>query len=424
MANAPTQLRNPPIVEAVFDVDCDLPPGFDLAALEEPARARFRDQYPKLRTQFIQEHRIETAVEAPPKMSTRLGVQAFQFLREDERQLVQVRTQGFSFNRLAPYTSLDDYLPEIERTWRLYADLVSPVQIRVIRLRYINRILLPMTTKGVDLDEFLKIGPRLPDQEKLELSGFLIQQAAAEKRYGARSQSGACCRSSGKREVAGHPRYHCCQRADDRTGGLVRYSADHPISAKLEKSHLQEYVDAEMHRIVPVVGLSVHLALQALAGGGSAISPEANAVHRAATKVVESAERSQALFGEKAAALSRLAELATECAEPGWDGEDAAAIDPTAVLWTKRFVRALPPGMPLPEFGPEPDGAISLDWIRSRNRLFSLSIGRSNRLAYAWLDGADKGHGVARFDGQNVPPRVLDGIERIVGPGHAGLRAA
>jgi hypothetical protein len=62
-----------------------------------------------------------------------------------------------------------------------------------------------------------------------------------------------------------------------------------------------------MHRIVPVVGLSGHLALQALAGGGSAISPEAQTVYKAAIEVIESAERSLALFGEKAVALSQLA---------------------------------------------------------------------------------------------------------------------
>jgi hypothetical protein len=78
-------------------------------------------------------------------------------------------------------------------------------------------------------------------------------------------------------------------------------------------------------------------------------------------------------------------------------------------------VRALPDGIPLPEFAPEPDGSISLDWILSRNRLFSVSIGHSSRLAFAWLDGADNGHGVARFDGQNVPPRVLEGIKCIIG---------
>ena len=114
----------------------------------------------------------------------RLAVQAFQFLQDDEKQLVQVRAQGFSFNRLAPYRNLDDYLPEIERTWRLYVGLVSPVEVRSIRLRYINRILMPMTTGTVDLDEFLKIGPRLPDEDRLLLSGFLNQQAAIEKDTG------------------------------------------------------------------------------------------------------------------------------------------------------------------------------------------------------------------------------------------------
>jgi len=179
-----------------------------------------------------------------------------------------------------------------------------------------------------------------------------------------------------------------------------------------------------MYRIVPVIGLSGQLALHAVAGGGSGTSPEARAVHRAASEVVKSAERSQALFGEKAAALSQLAALATECAEQGWDGEHATAIDSNAVLMAERFLRALPDGIPMPEFAPEPDGSISLDWIQSRSRLFSLSIGHSNRLAYAWLDGSDKGHGVARFDGQNVPPLTLEGIKSIVRPGHAGLRAA
>jgi uncharacterized protein (TIGR04255 family) len=178
------QLRNPPIVEAVFDVDCDLPPGFDLMALEAQSRARFGDQYPKFRPQFLQELQIEPAEGIQPKISSQSAVQAFQSLHEDEKQVVQVRRQGFSFNRLAPYSSLDNYLPEIEHAWRLYVDLVSPVQIRVIRLRYINRILVPLTANIVDLDVFLRIAPRLPDEDSLALSGFLSQQAAVEKSTG------------------------------------------------------------------------------------------------------------------------------------------------------------------------------------------------------------------------------------------------
>jgi hypothetical protein len=178
-----------------------------------------------------------------------------------------------------------------------------------------------------------------------------------------------------------------------------------------------------MHRIIPGIGLSGQITLNTLTGGGSAISPEARAVRDAATEVAASTERSMALFGEKAKVLSQLAALAGECAEDGWDGADAVAIDPVAVRSVERFVRVLPEDMPLPELAPDPDGSISLDWLCGRNRLLSLSIGATERLAYAWLDGADKGHAVARFDGQSIPSFVLDAIESIAGR-HVGLWAA
>lgn len=122
--------------------------------------------------------------------------------------------------------------------------------------------------------------------------------------------------------------------------------------------------------------------------------------------------------------MSLLRELAEECSEQGWDGYDAAPIDAIALFNAQNFLRALPSGIALPEFAPEPDGSISLDWIQSRYRLFTLSIGSSNRLAYAWLDGTDKGHAVAHFGGTIVPPRVLAGIKSIVGDSHAPFRIA
>ncbi len=140
--------------------------------------------------------------------------------------------------------------------------------------------------------------------------------------------------------------------------------------------------------------------------------------------MVESVERSQALFGEKGEALSRLRRLANECAQENWDGNDASAISVLAVSLAEDFVRALPEGLPLPEFAPEPDGAISLDWRESRSRIFSLSIGNSYRLPYAWLDGADKGHGVARFDGAVIPQKIIEGIAAVFPNEHATLRAA
>ena len=167
-----------------------------------------------------------------------------------------------------------------------------------------------------------------------------------------------------------------------------------------------------------------YAALDAYARGGTAISFEAQAARKAATAVIERAELSQALFGDKATAISQLMALANECAEKGWDGDEAEPVDRRAVFIAKNFVRTLPDGVPLPEFAPELDGAISLDWIQSRNRLFTLSIGQNNRLAYAWLDGADKGHGVARFDGERIPARVLEGIRGIIDHGNPTIRTS
>ena len=129
---------------------------------------------------MTQETQFEIRDQESPKVTTQHGLAALQFFSEDERQLVQVRRQGFSFNRLTPYSSLDDYLPEIKRTWQLFVNLAAPVTITRIRLRYINRLGLPLTNGKVELDDFLKLGPRLPDEANLMFASFFNQQIVTE----------------------------------------------------------------------------------------------------------------------------------------------------------------------------------------------------------------------------------------------------
>ena len=177
-----------------------------------------------------------------------------------------------------------------------------------------------------------------------------------------------------------------------------------------------------MLETISTIGLVGYAALNAFARAGSAVSTDAQAVRNAAYAVVSSAERSYALFGAKATAIAQILALAKECANADWDGEDATPVDRRAAISAVDFIRALPGEFALPEFAPEPDGSISLDWIESRSRLFSLSVGTNNRLAYAWLDGADKGHAVARFDGERVPPRILEGIRGVMDRGISTVR--
>ena len=179
----------------------------------------------------------------------------------------------------------------------------------------------------------------------------------------------------------------------------------------------------------PVSALGFHLgvaALYALARPGSAVSSEASVVRTRAEEIVDRVERSDALFGGKTVVISALWRLAQSHAEAGWDGGEATPVDRLAISRAVAFIRALPDECETPEVGVDPDGSISLDWLPSRHRMLSLSIAAgSDRIAYAWLDGTDRGHAVAKFDRNIVPARLIQAILAVTDlPSHAALRAA
>ncbi len=180
MSENSLKLTAAPIVEAVVDIECDMPPKFNLVALEDAAKTAYLDKYPLAQTQFVEEHQIQQRPNKPAKHSLKRGIQALQFRQQGNKQLIQVRAQGYSFNRLAPYSTLDDYLVEIERTWRLFVELAAPLQIRAVRIRYINRLLLPLKDGKLEFTDFLRVSPQLPDESNLTFVGFLNQHSAVE----------------------------------------------------------------------------------------------------------------------------------------------------------------------------------------------------------------------------------------------------
>lgn len=154
------------------------------------------------------------------------------------------------------------------------------------------------------------------------------------------------------------------------------------------------------------------------------VSTAAVEIYQAISKVGESLQRSIELFGRKRTALSALYQVAIDCQKPGWDFEDAEAVAPEIITRAEDFILALPDKFPMPEIGGEPDGEVSLDWIHSRKRMFSVSIGKTERLPFAWVDGTDLGNGVARFDGITVPAKILNGVRETMEGPNAAIRVA
>jgi len=166
------------------------------------------------------------------------------------------------------------------------------------------------------------------------------------------------------------------------------------------------------------------MAIYLAARPSSAVSREADVLRESVCEIIESAERSVALYGARTSLMSEIFAIAEECGADGWDAGDGSAIGSAVVDAAIAFIRVLPLDLPLPEGAAEPGGSISLDWIASRTRVFSLSIGATNRLAFAWIDGTDRGHGVARFDGDAIPSRILSGIREIMNDRIPALRTA
>lgn len=174
------------------------------------------------------------------------------------------------------------------------------------------------------------------------------------------------------------------------------------------------------------IGVQLGLAaLYALSRPGSAVSLEAGAVRATAELCIESVERSGALFGTKTAAITHIWGLATEHGVAGWDGDDAMPVSRQAIYRAVALVKSLPDGISMPEVAADPDGSVSLDWIQSRHRFLTLSIGAdNNRLAYAWIDGTDRGHAVSKFEDGATPKRLLQAIMSVTNRADAAVWTA
>jgi hypothetical protein len=111
-------------------------------------------------------------------------------------------------------------------------------------------------------------------------------------------------------------------------------------------------------------------------------------------------------------ALQGLVSVKKQCTNPDWDGYGAEAVKNQTIWSTYRFLEAIPPGLPAPSVGAEPDGDITVEWYRSPRRTLSVSISPDDNLHYSALLGPNKQYGTEVFFGA-VPDTILDLIRRV-----------
>lgn len=175
------KLNHPPVVEAIIDFDCEMPLDYSLADLRTDADKAFLAEYPERLQIFSDEFSVRGYSHAPPELDASRVLSSFRYISIDKLTVVQVRPIGFSFNRLAPYRSLDDYLPEIQRAWHVFAEFAKPLSLTEIKLRYINLIRVPEQFGKVSLNDYFKFVPQDIEDQSIRLDKFLVHKVGSEQ---------------------------------------------------------------------------------------------------------------------------------------------------------------------------------------------------------------------------------------------------
>lgn len=151
----------------------------------------------------------------------------------------------------------------------------------------------------------------------------------------------------------------------------------------------------------------------ALLPQGNAVSSEAQYLQRTISERCISFEQSESLFGKKSQVIEELREVSEECSLDDWDGYGAKAVSDIAIARAERFLRLLPNKVDMPEVSVGADGNVTFEWIPSSIKTLVLSFGLNNRIPYAWSDGSDQGHAVAKLYDDEIPERLLKEIQRM-----------
>lgn len=152
-------LKNAPISEALFDIRVKLPKNFDVSKFKSLG-TELGGNYPIIEEQHLFSGHHHLVHGKHQSSSLRDEVNGYFFKSKDLKDIVQFRRDGFTVNRLHPYTNWDELVQKTKNLWPIYHKVADPEAVTRLAVRYINqlKILLPIA----DFSEYLAVPPVVP----------------------------------------------------------------------------------------------------------------------------------------------------------------------------------------------------------------------------------------------------------------------
>jgi len=155
---------NAPITEAVLDIRTRLSdPSLD--ELSKIRDAAYPNLYPTPNLMLFS----FTVGPGSPQVNTSSEPMGYAYRSNDEKNIFQVRKDGFTHNRLAPYTEWQSFSSEARRLWALYKGAAGPTVVEMIGLNYINEFYLPF---GLSFEKYFRTYVEVPKELPQNLIGF------------------------------------------------------------------------------------------------------------------------------------------------------------------------------------------------------------------------------------------------------------
>ena len=151
LPNRVRTLANAPIGEALIDLRCELPEGHDADFLAEfeAAHQGIADEFPAKANSFAANVSAELKEGTGPEIAATTALRGYHFRNAQGDKIVQFRLDGFTYNKLRPYTKWAELRAEAEILWTKYRSLLSGIRVTRVGVRYINEIQVP---PGVGFD--------------------------------------------------------------------------------------------------------------------------------------------------------------------------------------------------------------------------------------------------------------------------------
>jgi uncharacterized protein (TIGR04255 family) len=163
-------LPKAPIQEAMLDINAVLPADFDVATFKS-FNKEIEQRFPEMQewVEYVQGLQFAPGGVIQSSEATK-SVGGYFFVSKSEGKVVQARRDGFTFNKLKPYSNWEDFKREAMEMWRRYVEISKPQCVQRLGLRYINRIKLPPDLK--DLRDVCLLFPDIPSRIPQQLSEF------------------------------------------------------------------------------------------------------------------------------------------------------------------------------------------------------------------------------------------------------------